>query len=306
MAKFKSEDYCFILGQSVPKREVYFGLAIILIVVFGMLAIAYYAYWPRSREVVAVTEEPEVLVIEAEQLEGETKRISLLEDLLGNHVSRMRLKDMNSYMANGYIYPESGTVEKLTTLTRRPNFYKQEIEYKNVILQIGYYNNNGWADQSRGVLNAEVAEFNSGLILMECSLAHLAWSYQSPEALQHGLETVLELLPSEPWQGRTCAVVLSHSILPFPVYHYIDTETYEEVYRRARIPKGSGFAEVEMHFDPTDETAPYGLPMGYQVFVDGELSFRVELERLRINQGLLTFLFQPPDGSLYTDLNIWP
>ena len=98
--------------------------------------------------------------------------------------------------------------------------------------------------------------------------------------------------------------MVSRGILPFSITHYIDTGTYEEVYRRAivRGPEGAP-VEIELHFAPADGSTPTRLPMGYELYVDGKLHDTVTFSKTRVNRVMLSTLFNAPsDGDYQSSL----
>jgi len=175
------------------------------------------------------------------------------------------------------------------------------------VIEFGYHGEGAWLDGSLQNMERAEAELFTRMAIVESSLTHLAWSYRSSEALEYGLDAVLELLPAEVWQGRTCAVVLSHGILPVPMYHYIDVNTYREVHRRANlIGKDGATVEVGIDFDPPDGRSPYGFPMGYQLFVDGQLHDAIKYSKVKVNRVILSSLFAPSADCFFTSLGTRP
>ena len=142
------------------------------------------------------------------------------------------------------------------------------------------------------------------MALFESSLAQLAWSYQSRQAVESGLESVLERLPNEPWQERVCAVVVSRGLLPFPIYHYIDQESHEEVYRRTQVLRGIDLVDLEMHLAPSDAAASPRLPMGYELYYDGTLHDTIAITKIRPNRGVFKSRFDAPSDATTVSLSL--
>ena len=142
------------------------------------------------------------------------------------------------------------------------------------------------------------------MALFESSLAQLAWSYQSRQAVESGLESVLERLPNEQWQGRVCAVVVSRGLLPFPIYHYIDQESHEEVYRRTQVLRGIDLVDLEIHFAPSDAAASPRLPMGYELYFDGTLHDTIAITKIRPNRGVFKSRFDAPSDATTVSLSL--
>ena len=251
-SRSKSSKYIYILGEPVSRRKVYLGVLSVLIVVGILFGVVYSimlqnsgAVVPASEVAASVPEEaasssavkasvsevvrsvPEIREIPAGPLAG-GKLLSPLERLLEEHLRATRLDEVSTYIAEGTFGPEPGD-QKIVLMARSPNLYKYRTEYlaRGMVVEFGYDGEGVWLNQSRQPMDRSNAEFFAGMAVLESSFTHLAWSYRSAEALETGLDTVLELLPSETWQGRTCAVVLSRGLLPVPIYHYIDTKSID-------------------------------------------------------------------------------
>ena len=333
MGKSRPSKYIHILGEQVAKRTVYLGIAVTLIVVGGVVGGLYYLLLQGSAPVavtsapVAVTSAPvesqvEVSVavaplttpeIAAEpiihdvqnQSEGEVSMAPLtLKVLLEKHLKATQLGELDALLVNGTAAAETVRCE-VSLMARRPNLYKLKTEAVGAeyTSQYGYDGQQGWFRQDSVELDEVNVEFFMRVALFESSVAHLAWSYQSDESLELGLDAVLECLPDEQWQGRTCAVVMSRSILPFPIYHYLDRQSYEEVYRRAQVLKGTELVNLELHFAPSGSGSSPRLPMGYELYFDGVLHDTVTFTRVRANRVVLSSLFDAPSTASATGLS---
>ena len=329
MAKFrsKSSKYIYILGESFARRKVYLGVLSVLIVVGVLFGVVYSIMRqnggaqvsapevPASAPGVAastpdvVRSVPEVSKIPQRPLPG-GKLLSPLERLLEEHLSATRLDEVNTYMVEGTFGGETSD-QKIVLMGRSPNLYKYRTEYAatGVVVKFGYDGEHAWLNHSRQLqlMDRMYAELFAGMAVLESSFTHLAWAYRSAEVLENGLDTVLELLPSETWQGRSCAVVLSRGLLPVPIHHYIDMDTYQEVHRRSKIVNDKGVeVEVSLDFDPPDGSVPYGIPMGYQLFVDGKLHDTVKYTKVQVNRVIMPWLFDAPADSVFTGLRSRP
>lgn len=295
MTKSRRSKHFDILGEQVSKQSVYLGVAGFVVFIAAILGGGYYLIAknrdsvPRSSEVKSVASEPvsakaeplKPLVAQvtpdavsiARELPSPPVSITSLPGLLERHVTATRFDEVDGFILNGEVSAE-GNIWDLTLLARQPNLYKLKTEAPNgeLYFEYAYDGRQGWLRQSHDQLKETKAEFYMSMAVLESSLTHLAWSYRSAAALEGGLDSVLELRPAEVWNGHNCAVVVSRGILPFPIIHYIDTGTFEEVYRRATVRgMNDAAAEIELHFAPADGSTPHRLPMGYELYIDGKL-----------------------------------
>jgi hypothetical protein len=326
MAKSSSSKYVFILGEQFLKRNLYLGVASVLIVGGGILGLLYALILKDGAPVVAdsmrttadsteqsIEVEPVVAVSEvvahptADDLPREASikplKASSLSELMDRHLKATGFGELDAFIVNGTASATSAALE-VTLMARRPNLYKLKTESDRIdyMSQFGYDGQAGWFKQSHVDLQPEEVDFFMRVALFESSVAHLAWSYQSDEALESGLDTVLERLPSETWQGRPCAVVMSRSLLPFPMFHYIDLGTYEEVFRRTKISKGTEIVDVALKFASSDGTASPRIPMGYELYIDGALHDTVRYTKIRATRTILSSLFDAPTSATATKL----
>ena len=316
MAKPRRPRHFDILGEQVSKQAVYLGVFGFVVLIAAILVGGYYlmaknrdsSSLPKATET-EVSEPlasalPEsvdsaILVVAPEtrakprESSSSPASITSLPRLLELHIKATGFDEVNSYILNGKVSVEDN-IWDLTLMAREPNLYKLKTESPKgeLSFEYGYDGQQGWLRQSHDQLDEANSAFYMSMMFLESSLTHLAWSYDSAAALEGGLNSVLELRAPEAWNGRNCAVVESHGILPFPITHYIDTGTFEEVYRRATVPSVDGAtSEVELHFAPADGSTPHRLPTGYELYVDGKLHDTVTYARTRVNRVILSSLF---------------
>jgi hypothetical protein len=230
--------------------------------------------------------------------------LSPLERVLEKHLNASNFDELSTYFGEGTfgLEPSPGPI---TLMARAPKFYKFKTEYsaRSQAIEFGFDGKTAWLDGVTGSMTPEQAEFFTKIAVMEISFLHLAWSYRSKAAVEDGLDTVLELLPSASWNGRACAVLRSFGILPLEITHYIDLQTSHEIHREAEIMDANGeIIKVGVDFDAPDPSAAYGIPMGYQIYVNGKLHDRVKLTKVRTNQVMLSSLFKARDVSSYSGL----
>ncbi|CAA6679455.1 MULTISPECIES: hypothetical protein [unclassified Lentimonas] len=325
MARSRGVKHFDILGEQVSKRAVYLGVAGVVVLIAVILGGGYYLM-AKNRNTTPLTRTPEsvapeplmtamadpldsavvsVTVAESRESLSSPAPITSLRGLLELHIKATGFDEVNSYILNGKVSVE-GNIWDLTLMAREPNLYKLKTESPTAELsfEYGYNGHQGWLRQSYDHLNEAHTTFYMSMMLLESSLTQLAWSYDSAAALEGGLNSVLELRAPELWNGRSCAVVESHGILPFSITHYIDTDTFEEVYRRAAVTGVDGAtAEIELHFVPADGSTPHRLPTGYELYVDGQLHDTVTYTRTRVNRVMLSSLFDAPaDCEIRLDL----
>jgi hypothetical protein len=223
---------------------------------------------------------------------------------LEKHLKATQLSEVKSLIVNGMASTENTTCE-LVAMARCPNLYTlktEGVDFKYTAA-FGYNGKQGWVKTDFLNLNKDEVGFFTRVALFESSLAHLAWSYHAHESLDYRLESVLERLPDEQWQGRVCAVVVSRGLLPFPIYHYIDQQSYEEVYRRAQVLRGIDLVDLEIHFAPPEATASPRLPMGYKLYFNGTLHDTIAFTKIRPNRVVFESLFDAPSGATATSLS---
>jgi len=322
MATPRSSAYTNILGEQVSKRFVYLGVAGLVVFLAALLGGGYYLMaknrvaGPLTREAVTSREVPtpresfetESVAVAVPATPGGANEptsqpavITSLSLLLDLHIKATGFDEVNCFILNGTV-AASGTIWDLTLMAREPNLYKLKTMPTDAALSIeyGYDSERAWAGGTQPQLTEAQFEFYMSMMVVESSMTHLAWSYRSAAELEGGLDAVLELRPAEVWNGHNCAVVVSRGILPFPITHYIDTTTYEEVYRRAMVRGEAGEAvEIELYFIAADGSTPHRLPMGYELYVDGELHDTVTFSKRRVIRVIPSSLFDAPSGSEY-------
>ena len=307
----KSSQYIDILGQQVSKRTVLFVVGAVTIVVGGVVGLLYYLLLAGSAPIVATAAAaPKAIVAEpnvrhrVNQSNSKISSQSSLVSLLENHLKATQLSEVNYLVVNGTVLTANATCE-LFVMARRPNLYTLKImgigfTYTS---EIGYNGQIGWSRLDAINLSKDDVEFFTRVALFESSLAHLAWSYQSRQSVESGLESVLERLPNEQWQGRVCAVVVSRGLLPISIYHYIDQQSNEEVYRRTQALRGTDLVDLEMHFAPSDAAASPRLPMGYELYFGGTLHDTIVITKIRPNREVFKSRFNAPSDATATGLS---
>ena len=330
MAESRNSQYFFILGEPILKWKVYVFIASVLIFFGAGAGFIYYtmlknrsAPVPYTTRSVSDSAEQKAAATPAQaasvrsELTARTfsggrpqykESRTPLERLLEQHLAATGLDKVNSYIVEGFVGAEADYA--IVLMGRAPNLYKFKTKYQasGGIVEFGHQPQGAWLRENRSELNREAALYFATLSVIEGSFNHLAWSYLSVEAAEFGLDSVLELQASETWQGKECAVVYSHGILPVGMYHYIDKQTYREVYRRAEISNAAGeMIKVGLHYDPpTEATELVAFPAGYELHVDGKLMDDVTLTKFITDRVILSSLFDAPSDSSFTDLKVRP
>lgn len=306
----KSSQYIDILGQQVAKRTVLFVVGTVTIVVGGIVGLLYYLLLAGSAPIVATAAAPIAMMANSKvskRVDQPNSRVpsrSSLVPLLEKHLKATQLSEVKSLIVNGMASTENTTCE-LVAMARYPNLYTlktEGVDFKYTAA-FGYNGKQGWVKTDFLNLNKDEVGFFTRVALFESSLAHLAWSYHAHESLDYRLESVLERLPDEQWQGRVCAVVVSRGLLPFPIYHYIDQQSYEEVYRRAQVLRGIDLVDLEIHFARPEVAASPRLPMGYKLYFNGTLNDTIAFTKIRPNRVVFESLFDAPSGATATSLS---
>jgi len=306
----KSSQYIDILGQQVAKRTVLFVVGTVTIVVGGIVGLLYFLLLAGSAPIVATVAAPTAMMANSkvsERVDQPNSRLpsqSSLVPLLEKHLKATQLSEVQSLIVNGMASTENTTCE-LVAMARCPNLYTlktEGVDFKYTAA-FGYNGKQGWVKTDFLNLNKDEVGFFTRVALFESSLAHLAWSYHAHESLDYRLDSVLERLPDEQWQGRVCAVVVSRGLLPFPIYHYIDQQSYEEVYRRAQVLRGIDLVDLEIHFARPEVAASPRLPMGYKLYFNGTLNDTIAFTKIRLNRVVFESLFDAPSGATATSLS---
>jgi len=306
----KSSQYIDILGQQVAKRTVLFVVGTVTIVVGGIVGLLYFLLLAGSAPIVATVAAPTAMMANSkvsERVDQPNSRLpsqSSLVPLLEKHLKATQLSEVQSLIVNGMASTENTTCE-LVAMARCPNLYTlktEGVDFKYTAA-FGYNGKQGWVKTDFLNLNKDEVGFFTRVALFESSLAHLAWSYHAHESLDYRLDSVLERLPDEQWQGRVCAVVVSRGLLPFPIYHYIDQQSYEEVYRRAQVLRGIDLVDLEIHFARPEVAASPRLPMGYKLYFNGTLNDTIAFTKIRPNRVVFESLFDAPSGATATSLS---
>ena len=296
-----------ILGSPVLKWKVYTIFACFLILSCVLGGVAYQVISESRGAVVLDPEEapPEDVAKAARSENYET--LSLLERLLEDHIRVTQLDEVSDFIAVGTF--GANAEREVVLKARAPSSYKMRMTYPalGMIVESGYDGSQLWLKDNGTQYSEQIHAdmFFVKIGMMEASLLHLPWSYRSLTAQEKGLGSVLELMPSEVWRGRECAVVRSYGLLPITMYHYIDTQTYRELHRRAQLTDKEGaFLEVGIDFDSLDAAASDTLPMAYQIFIDGKPHDWVKYSRIQFNRSIFSSVFSRPAESSLIDLDI--
>ena len=306
MHRTKYPKYLFVWGHPILRWQVYLSIAIVLIFVGGLIGTLTYVMLQNKAMVVPASVISKMPLKEFSELRETppSRLLSSLQEVIEQHLSATRLNEVTTYVAEGDFGSTVGG-EKIVLMARVPNFYKFKTKYsaRDMVVDFGYDGKTAWLNHNFNKMSRNAADTFALIGIFESSLAHIAWSC-NPELVQGKRpDAVLELLASETWQGRSCYVVRSSGLLPIAIRHYIDAETYREVHRKTKITnKKDAVSEVAIDFDLPDGSSPYGLPMGYKLFIDGSLYDTVKYTKFRINSVIFYTLFDAPVDSSFIDL----
>ena len=308
--KPQAVKHVMILGQCVMKRDLYLAAGLLFAFIALLVGVAY-AFIRQNQEAQRAVSYPELPVEEERSLSpllGELEESwsvavpqqSPLKQLLEAHSKATGLDKVSGYIAEG-TFGQGSADEKIVLMARAPNFLKYRTEYlaRDLVVEFGHNGEQSWVQQSREVMASPQAEFFKRIAIFEASMSHLAWSYRSSYAQEHGLDAVLQLLPAE---APGVAIVRSRGLLPMVIDHYIDTETYQETQRRAKMLNDQGDEiEVRIDYDAAQGDGAYRFPHGYQLYVDGALKDTVKFSKLRVNDFMLSALFDAPESGPTSD-----
>lgn len=178
-----------------------------------------------------------------------------------------------------------------------PNLYKFTVDYletKNSV-DFGYNGKEKWMESSWANRRFPNEDTDKSVILILSSMPHLAWTYKSAMSNYEGIGSYLTLEPEQMHNGRKCYVIRSRKILPFEMDHYIDSETFHEVYRTATLQKADeSMIEIGVEYDQgkIDESSQFSLLNN--VYENGELIDELVYESPRTNITLMSAIFAPP------------
>ena len=188
-----------------------------------------------------------------------------------------------------------------TLFAKQPRLYKQVLEAHGRKLEAGFDGKDLWYRQNYPLLDTEdedLLALNRALAILECSIPCIAWEYETAGLVEarEGSTAGLQLLAETEWKGRRCQVVKNLRLLDSPVYHYIDSETGLEVYRRASVNLDARRQKhVELFYQEPIGDWAYPLPSGFELWIDGHLFCTVEFDTVEMNPGLVNFLFELPE-----------
>ncbi|MGJ8652756.1 MAG: hypothetical protein ACSHX8_05745 [Opitutaceae bacterium] len=310
MSNTGPSEFFFFLGHAFYKRAVYaWCLGILLVLVGACCAFGYYLHELNEVEVAklkareALTEgsKTQGVTSGATQADGDEEEESeflvpdTIENLIQNHRLASGFGGIKSYMLVGTFGIDVGKTE-IHLKALAPNFYKFKTEYLDHGLEVeyGYNGEQIWLELDTSTTSGEFGAFKQSA-LVESSLTHLAWCHDTSQAFDHGLDSILELRPEEHLDGRDYCVVRSRKLLPIEMDHYIDKETYLEVFRQAILTDSEGkTSHMRVEYDLPDEHAEYRLPIGYRIFKDDKLTDIVKFDKIKVNQTIFEAVFNPP------------
>lgn len=289
--KNKRETYVFIMGHAFPRSEL-IKLVTIALLVFLMLAAGagyFYFDWLEGQKKRAENVE-DVLEFEEEAALAKAE-LNPLKSFFETYLKQTSFDQVDSIRAVGP-YEVDDVKMELTFLAKRPGLYRQSLRLNDLLIEFGYDGEEVWFSQTHEVVDSadpDLMNLNKSLAILESAIPSLAWEYDPKVPI-----TEFELMPDIVWEGDDCYVIKNTGLLEgIPVYHYIDKATGFEHYRRASVqiaPKR--FKDVELFYDPPLADSKYPIPGGMELLLDGRLYYKVEFESVRVNPGLLNYLFE--------------
>jgi hypothetical protein len=93
--------------------------------------------------------------------------------------------------------------------------------------------------------------------------------------------------------------VRNHNLFENPIDHYIDEKTGQELYRKTIVQiDANKTAKVEVIYTyETSLVEAIVLPSGFELYVDEKLRADAHFRTIKINRGLLNYLFERPETA---------
>ncbi|MFQ3242839.1 MAG: hypothetical protein ACI9JZ_002543 [Lentimonas sp.] len=230
----------------------------------------------------------------ADKREGEG--LSPLVTVMQKHLEAMLMVDVESLAMTG-TYHTGGVSFDLEVLAKKPGLFRQSLVYRDCEVVVGYDGREYWQESSAPEDAGSVSligDFNEQLLILESALAALGWEYDLV-----GLSGV-KLLGDVVIHGRACHVLQNNRLISESVYHYIDVETGLELRRSATLSVDAELNEVIIDYVVSDfEVGGEGrrMPEGYALFLNGSLLARASFTAVRVNVGVMSWMFERPRGS---------
>lgn len=285
-------EWIFVFGHPIHRTEFYkllfFGLSTVVLLCGLVLYFCWGLLFPAPARASAVVAAESAVATEVITEFSKTE----LDLLFAQHRAATRYEEVKSIRAVGSY--TSGEVEmEFTLFAKFPHFYKQSLKFvEGGLVEVGYDGTELWYHQTVAVLDesdAALMALNRSLVILEGSIPALVWASGSAG----GSTVEFELMPDAEWNGRECRVVRQIGLLEVPVYHYIDTITGMEVYRRCTLAiDGRPPRQVELMYAAPLEGADYPIPAGFELWMDGVLYCTARFDQIDVNVGLPNFMFQ--------------
>lgn len=290
-------EWIFIFGTPIHRIEFYKLLAFALLGGVTLLGVVGYIAWgiasPKSAGEAALVEAAQAQAVGRVSAEP----VAPLEQFFAQHFAATRYNEIESIRATG-IYIASTVQMKIVFLAKNPHFYKQTVRYKQTSVEAGYDGSQFWYAQTHPVLDTKDPSLNAmnrALTMMECAIPCLTWEYEKGTEAQANFQ----LMPDEVWNGRPCRVLKNYGLLESPVYHYLDSGTGLELYRRSSVAVDERHRkDVELFYLPPLADSTYALPGGFELYVDGVLYCTAQFDQIEINRGLPDFLFRQTSSKI--------
>lgn len=142
---------------------------------------------------------------------------------------------------------------------------------------------------------------NAALTVIEGAIPALAWSYRQAVVRDGSARAIkrFELLGVEYWRAKRCHIVRNHNLFENPIDHYIDEKTGQELYRKTIVQiDANKTAKVEVIYTyETSLVEAIVLPSGFELYVDEKLRADAHFRTIKINRGLLNYLFERPETA---------
>lgn len=306
------KKYFIILGHPFTKISVYITITLITFMVVAIVSSSYFVIAEKqgqnpssiedtrgtSGDPDAASNQALLSTDPAQKAEESilTANPNSLVEIVTTHIKATGFDKLKSFTSRAT--PLNNSEQRdIIAMGLHPNFYKFTINYRKTrdSVKFGYNGEEKWINSNSLNRTFPNEARDKNVVLILSSLPHLAWTYNSSKSSLEGVGNFLTLMPEKIRNGRNCYVIRSRKLLPFEMDHYIDTETFHEIYRTATLQNTDGSAiEIGVEFDQTKIDESSQLPLYHKVYEDGKLIDELIYETPRTNITLMSALFAPP------------
>ncbi|MDP4643048.1 MAG: hypothetical protein NWS71_01255 [Opitutales bacterium] len=287
------KQYFFILGHPFTKQSVFITVTLMIIMVAAIVSSSYFVITDKPEPTQATAPaDPAPKTEESPQ----TVNPDSLVDILAMHIKATGFDTLKNFTMRGTPLHDSEQ-RAVSVKGLHPNLYKFTVNYletKNSV-EFGHNGEETWMESSWSNRSFPNEDTDKSVILILSSMPHLAWTYNSAKSSLEPIGIYLSLEPEQIHNGRNCYVIRSRKILPFEMDHFIDAETFYEIYRTATLQKADGSTlEIGVEYDQEKIDKGSRFSLFHEVYENGKLIDELVYESPRTNITLMSSLFAPP------------